>query len=81
MEDEVVPADCVLISSKAVIDESMLTGESMPVTKVPLPVLDRKYNKSDDQDSTLFGGTKVVQVWPELAKIFIDKLKLFVFTF
>ncbi|KAI9219212.1 hypothetical protein BC828DRAFT_386679 [Blastocladiella britannica] len=34
-----VPADIALVAGTAVIDESMLTGESVAVTKLPLPSL------------------------------------------
>ena len=55
-ENEIVPADCVLISQKAIVDESMLTGESMPVTKVPIDPSESVYDKVKDKDSTLYGA-------------------------
>lgn len=35
-EGLLMPCDAVLISGRAVMDESMLTGESIPVTKTPI---------------------------------------------
>ena len=29
----IIPADCVLIEGEAVVNESMLTGESVPINK------------------------------------------------
>jgi cation-transporting P-type ATPase 13A2 len=39
-EGSSMPCDAVLISGRAVMDESMLTGESIPVTKVPIDLHD-----------------------------------------
>jgi cation-transporting ATPase 13A3/4/5 len=54
--------DAVLLSGNCILDESMLTGESVPVTKTPLPnkrdiILDTK----EHARHMLFCGTKVIQ--------------------
>lgn len=58
----ILQCDAVLIAGTCIVNESMLTGESVPVTKTQLsghddeiysPVLHKKY--------TLFAGTQVVQ--------------------
>lgn len=54
--------DAVLISGNCILDESMLTGESVPVTKTPLPLKrDLNYDKKEHARHTLFCGTKVIQ--------------------
>ncbi|XP_055621332.1 polyamine-transporting ATPase 13A3 [Toxorhynchites rutilus septentrionalis] len=54
--------DAVLISGNCILDESMLTGESVPITKTPLPLKrDLNYDKKEHARHTLFCGTKVIQ--------------------
>lgn len=58
----IMQSDCALISGNCILDESMLTGESVPVTKTPLPCKkDLIYDTKEDARHTLFSGTKVIQ--------------------
>jgi cation-transporting P-type ATPase 13A2 len=44
------------------MNEAMLTGESIPVIKNPLPKIDKEsYNPDEDKNYTLFSGTEVIQ--------------------
>ncbi|MDF2976541.1 MAG: ATPase, P-type (transporting), superfamily, subfamily [Actinomycetospora sp.] len=55
--DDVVPADCRVLSSDALeVDESSLTGESLPVVKTPAPVIARTVA---DRRSMLYEGSTV----------------------
>lgn len=61
-ENWVLPCDMIIVKGSTVCDESMLTGESMPVQKFAIPQA-----SNDDYDSlgngkkyTLFSGTKVL---------------------
>ncbi|CUA66608.1 hypothetical protein RSOLAG22IIIB_00049 [Rhizoctonia solani] len=62
-----VPADILLLSGDAIVNESMLTGESVPVSKVP--VTETGAAGKNDADvgpalakSFLYAGTRVVRV-------------------
>ena len=56
--------DVVLLNGTCVVNESMLTGESVPVIKTPLPYpedLNEIYDVEAHKRCTLFNGTRVVQ--------------------
>lgn len=57
----VMRCDAVLLNGGCVVDEGMLTGESVPVTKTPLPAAEETYDVKEDANHTLFCGTKVIQ--------------------
>ncbi|KAI9509489.1 P-type ATPase [Russula earlei] len=64
----ILPADLVLLSGDAIVNESMLTGESVPVSKIPVKDEDlvRWRETADVQGdmakSFLYAGTKVVRI-------------------
>ena len=66
----ICPCDCVLLSGDCIVNESMLTGESVPVSKLPASE-DTMYQLLQDMEnaqvssfvskSFLFNGTKVIR--------------------
>ncbi|KAL1914669.1 uncharacterized protein VTP21DRAFT_8080 [Calcarisporiella thermophila] len=61
LKDGTVPCDVVLLGGNAIVDESSLTGESLPVRKFALPSDLARYDKlTSGKSSTLFAGTTVV---------------------
>ena len=60
-----LPCDLVLLTGTAIMNESMLTGESIPVMKSSLPnVQSEVYSEKGAEKHTLFGGTIVIQTKP-----------------
>ncbi|XP_069583248.1 probable cation-transporting ATPase 13A4 isoform X1 [Ranitomeya imitator] len=61
-----LPCDSILITGSCVVNEGMLTGESVPVTKTPLPNVDNSipwkiHSGEDYKRHVLFCGTDVIQ--------------------
>jgi cation-transporting ATPase 13A2 len=63
-ENTAMPCDLVLLTGSCIVNESMLTGESIPVIKNSLPYTQNShhelYNPDADSKYTLYGGTKVI---------------------
>lgn len=67
VEDALVPCDLLLLRGPCIVDESMLTGESVPQMKEALENVDGGGHFEEDTDGKLhilYGGTKVVQHTP-----------------
>lgn len=60
----VMPCDMILFQGQCIVNESMLTGESVPVIKNGLnPLGEEIFDDTNDQSKkkTLYSGTKVIQ--------------------
>ncbi|KAF5380526.1 hypothetical protein D9615_004513 [Tricholomella constricta] len=60
-----LPADLFLLSGDAIVNESMLTGESVPISKIPMKEEDlARWQDSKDENSRcmLYCGTRVVRI-------------------
>ncbi|XP_061775883.1 polyamine-transporting ATPase 13A3-like [Nerophis ophidion] len=57
----IMACDAALMCGTCTVSESMLTGESVPVTKSSVPSSERIYDTEEDKQHTLFCGTHVIQ--------------------
>ncbi|KAM5248693.1 polyamine-transporting ATPase 13A2 [Ctenodactylus gundi] len=60
-EGGLMPCDAALVAGECVVNESCLTGESVPVLKTALPEGPRSYCPEAHRRHTLFCGTRVLQ--------------------
>ncbi|XP_063984663.1 polyamine-transporting ATPase 13A3-like isoform X1 [Diachasmimorpha longicaudata] len=56
-----VVCDAVLLTGHCILNESMLTGESVPVTKTPLTPKKILYDRKECSQHTLYSGTIIIQ--------------------
>lgn len=62
--ESLMACDAILLNGTCIVNESMLTGESVPVIKSPLPAPENPnelYDVEAHKRSTVFNGTRVVQ--------------------
>ncbi|XP_068097680.1 polyamine-transporting ATPase 13A2 isoform X2 [Hyperolius riggenbachi] len=71
LEGLLVPCDAALLTGECMVNESMLTGESVPEMKTPLPsgptTDNTVYSADAHRRHTLFCGTQIIQ-----AKSYVD---------
>uniref|UniRef100_A0A673BBF9 ATPase cation transporting 13A2 n=1 Tax=Sphaeramia orbicularis TaxID=375764 RepID=A0A673BBF9_9TELE len=60
-EGLLLPCDAALLGGECLVNESMLTGESVPVLKTSLPSADGRFSADSERRHTLFCGTQLIQ--------------------
>ena len=61
-ENELMPCDIILLNGTCIMNESMLTGESIPIVKTALPYNHLNFSPSDENKSSiLYAGTKCIE--------------------
>ncbi len=63
-QEMLMACDAVLLNGNCIVNESMLTGESVPVIKTPLAHPENPneiFDVEEHKRSILFNGTKIVQ--------------------
>lgn len=57
----VMACDAILLSGSCIVNESMLTGECVPVTKTPPSVTGDQFEWAKHKRSILYAGTRILQ--------------------
>nr|XP_033484312.1 cation-transporting ATPase 13A2 isoform X1 [Epinephelus lanceolatus] len=60
-EGLLLPCDAAVLAGECLVNESMLTGESVPVLKTPLPAGKGRYSSETQRRHTIFCGTQLIQ--------------------
>lgn len=64
-EGKMLPCDLILLSGSVIVNEAILTGESIPVIKASLPAVSNEtYSSELSKKHTLYGGTHVIKTKP-----------------
>lgn len=56
------PCDFILLQGEMVCDESSLTGETVPIVKLPLPRTDEPFNPERSKTNILYGGSAITKL-------------------
>ena len=59
---DLLPCDALLISGEVLLNESMLTGESIPVVRKSIPADEKLSHNLENKASILYAGTKLMRV-------------------
>jgi len=61
----IIPVDLIIIDGKAIVDEALLTGESIPISKTSYKHMESNIIINNDLNNvkscTLFSGTKLIE--------------------
>jgi cation-transporting ATPase 13A2 len=63
-KDFVLPCDCIVLSGQAIVNESMLTGESIPIIKTCITQNDVQFIPLEHTFNILYSGTSVMDAKP-----------------
>jgi len=60
-EISIIPCDSILISGVAIVNEFIITGESLPVYKTSLSSSNNIFNYENNERNILYSGSKMIQ--------------------